>query len=114
MKMMDEMAMLKKDQEEKNIQLAKLSAQNAEIQAKYESKIEALKTKLQAVIVKKMEAHKNTVDRAKAQYEFVLRDILRLSGDKKAMLENLKKAKSALSKSQLELQESKHELEKMR
>jgi len=55
MKLMNEMAMLKKDQEEKNIELAKLSAQNAEIQAKYESEIEDLKTELQAVIVKDVE-----------------------------------------------------------
>ena len=188
MKLMNEMAMLKKDQEEKNIELAKLSAQNAEIQAKYESEIEDLKTELQAVIVKDVEttmklmtkmdmlnnkleekdinfanllaqfveskakyesefetktelqavivketeAHKNTDDRlslklaaekvahqqanyhlsaqnaeSKAKYELVIADMVMLEGNKKVMLEELKKTESALSKSQRELQESK-------
>jgi len=188
MKLMNEMAMLKKDQEEKNIELAKLSAQNAEIQAKYESEIEDLKTELQAVIVKDVEttmklmtkmdmlnnkleekdinfanllaqfveskakyesefetktelqavivketeAHKHTDDRlslklaaekvahqqtsdslsaqnaeSKAKYELVIADMVMLEGNKKVMLEELKKTESALSKSQRELQESK-------
>jgi len=188
MKLMNEMAMLKKDQEEKNIELAKLSAQNAEIQAKYESEIEDLKTELQAVIVKDVEttmklmtkmdmlnnkleekdinfanllaqfveskakyesefetktelqavivketeAHKNTDDRlslklaaekvahqqanyhlsaqnaeTNGKYELVIADMVMLEGNKKVMLEELKKTESALSKSQRELQESK-------